>query len=103
MARLGNWRQRGHLPVRAPFARAVGPLIFPPRTDPACEVFMSHPVERSLELMIFNSRWLLAPFFFGLVLSIVLLLLKFLQELWHLVVDIMALDHGVVVTEILTL
>src|SRR5690606_12024313 len=61
------------------------------------------PVERSLELMIFNSRWLLAPFFFGLVLSIVLLLLKFLQELWHLVVDIMALDHGVVVIEILTL
>ena len=34
--------------------------------------------------MLFSSRWLLAPFFFGLAISILLLLVKFLQELAHI-------------------
>lgn len=36
-------------------------------------------VERSLEALIFGSRWLLAPFYLGLVLGIALLLVKFVK------------------------
>ncbi|HEY8555470.1 MAG TPA: YqhA family protein [Burkholderiales bacterium] len=33
----------------------------------------------------FNSRWLLAPFYVGLVIAVGLLLIKFAQELIHLI------------------
>ena len=42
-------------------------------------------VELALENVLFASRWLLAPFFFGLALSILILLFKFVVELIHLV------------------
>ncbi|MGO3929803.1 TIGR00645 family protein [Rhodopseudomonas pseudopalustris] len=35
------------------------------------------PVERALESVLFNSRWLMAPFYFGLVISLAVLLYKF--------------------------
>ena len=38
-------------------------------------------MERFLERMIFASRWLLAPFFIGLILGIVILLVKFAKGL----------------------
>jgi uncharacterized protein (TIGR00645 family) len=64
---------------------------------------MSNRIEKTLESTIFSSRWLLAPFFVGLVLSVLLLLFKFLQEILHLVLEVVALDHGMVVIKILTL
>ncbi len=45
---------------------------------------MIKKIEHSLEKTIFNSRWILAPFYLGLVLSIFLLLIKFAQEFWHM-------------------
>lgn len=42
-------------------------------------------VERAMEYLMFNSRWLLAPFYFGLVLAIGLLLVKFTKEFVALV------------------
>lgn len=41
-------------------------------------------VERVLEKLIFNSRWLLAPFFLGLVFVTLILLIKFGKELFYL-------------------
>ncbi|GAA4355323.1 TIGR00645 family protein [Kangiella marina] len=41
-------------------------------------------VEHAFEAGIFSSRWILAPFFVGLILSIVVLLGGFAKELWHL-------------------
>lgn len=38
--------------------------------------------ETVLETWIFRSRWLLAPFFVGLLLAIVALLAKFGMQLW---------------------
>ena len=38
-------------------------------------------IERALERFLFASRWLLAPFYAGLVIALVVLLLKALQEL----------------------
>jgi len=42
-------------------------------------------IEHAIEVLIFNSRWLLAPFYIGLVLSILLILIKFGQEFIHIV------------------
>ncbi len=37
-------------------------------------------VEHFIEVLIFNSRWMLVPFYLGLVISIALLLVKFIKE-----------------------
>jgi uncharacterized protein (TIGR00645 family) len=41
-------------------------------------------IERFIETAIFSSRWLLAPFYLGLALSLFVLLIKFLFELIHI-------------------
>src|SRR5262245_56974056 len=43
-------------------------------------------VERGFENLIFNSRWLMAPFYFGLVISLAVLLLKFCMVLYEFIV-----------------
>lgn len=42
-------------------------------------------IETGMESLIFNSRWLLAPFYLGLVLALGLLLVLFARELIHFV------------------
>ena len=42
-------------------------------------------LEHTLESLIFGSRWLLAPFYLGLVLTLGLLLVKFAKEFIHFV------------------
>lgn len=64
---------------------------------------MPGKIEHSLELAIFRSRWLLAPFFLGLILSIVLLLIKFVQELIHLSSHVISVPEADVIIGILTL
>ena len=41
-------------------------------------------IERLMESAIFASRWLLAPFYLGLALSIIVVLIKFIGEFIHL-------------------
>ena len=41
-------------------------------------------IESALEKTLFASRWLLAPFYLGLAVGIGILLIKFVQELFHL-------------------
>lgn len=60
-------------------------------------------LEHSLESLIFNSRWLLAPFYFGLVLTIGLLLVKFVKEFVHFVPRVFTADGGDVIIGILSL
>jgi len=60
-------------------------------------------IENGLESTIFRSRWLLAPFFLGLVVSIVLLLVKFVEELWHLSMEIFVASESDVIVGILAL
>jgi uncharacterized protein (TIGR00645 family) len=60
-------------------------------------------IEKGLESMMFNSRWLLAPFYVGLVFSIVLLLVKFFQEFLHLAPHILDSTEGSAILSILTL
>jgi uncharacterized protein (TIGR00645 family) len=60
-------------------------------------------IERILEGIIFKSRWLLAPFYLGLVFSIVLLFIKFVQELWHMLTHVFTVKESDLVIEILAL
>jgi uncharacterized protein (TIGR00645 family) len=43
-------------------------------------------VERGFEGLLFNSRWLMAPFYFGLVVSLAVLMLKFCMLLWEFII-----------------
>jgi len=60
-------------------------------------------IEHGLELVIFNSRWLLAPIYVGLVLSVVLLLVKFVQEFFHILVHMFTASEADVILAVLTL
>jgi len=60
-------------------------------------------LENTLEKGIFISRWLLLPFFVGLILSIVLLLGGFGKELWHLITHFSELNEIKLILGILAL
>lgn len=60
-------------------------------------------IEHALEVMMFNSRWLLAPFYVGLVIGIAMLLVKFVQEFFHILPHIFSSSESEVVLAILTL
>ncbi len=64
---------------------------------------MLKKVEHSLEKTIFNSRWILAPFYMGLVIAIILLLIKFSQELWHMITHVLTASEADVIVGILAL
>jgi uncharacterized protein (TIGR00645 family) len=60
-------------------------------------------VERYLERFIFASRWLLAPFYAGLVIALAGLLFKAAQELVHFVLHIFEASEADVILGVLTL
>ncbi len=60
-------------------------------------------LEHFLEAMIFGSRWLLVPFYIGLVFSIGILLLKFGKEFLHLMSIVMTAPGTDIIVGILTL
>ncbi|MFZ1101496.1 MAG: TIGR00645 family protein [Hyphomicrobiaceae bacterium] len=60
-------------------------------------------VEALIERLLTASRWLLAPFFIGLALGLVILLLKFLQELYHLAVTALTVTEAQAILGVLTL
>ena len=64
---------------------------------------MIRSLENALEAIIFKSRWLLAPFYIGLVFSILLMLVKFLQELWHMTTHAFTASEADVIVGILAL
>lgn len=64
---------------------------------------MIKSVERPLEATIFASRWLLAPFFLGLIVAILVLLVKFFKELASLVTTVWTTSEYDAVISILTL
>src|SRR5436309_3532946 len=42
-------------------------------------------IEKLIERTLLASRWLMAPFYLGLVVALCVVLFKFVQELWHFV------------------
>ena len=66
---------------------------------------MANRLETTVERWVFNSRWLLAPFFIGLLLAIALLLAKFVQAFWRLLYGVVthSLSDNDMIIDILTL
>lgn len=60
-------------------------------------------VEIFMENMLFSARWLLAPFYFGLAISLFVLLIKFLMELLHLAESAFTSTESDVILGLLTL
>ena len=60
-------------------------------------------IERGIERVIFSSRWLLAPFYLGLVVALVVLLIKSLQELVHFVAHAFTATEAETILGVLTL
>ncbi|ARJ65519.1 hypothetical protein WV31_07560 [Magnetospirillum sp. ME-1] len=60
-------------------------------------------MEHFLEKLIFRSRWIMAPFYLGLVVSLVMLLVKFCQELIHLVPHVLEMNENQTILMVLSL
>lgn len=59
--------------------------------------------ENWIEGAFFSTRWLLAPFFFGLIFAILALLVKFSSTLYQLVINVFDTEPAEVITSTLTL
>lgn len=60
-------------------------------------------IEHAMEAVIFSSRWLLAPFYLGLVLALGMLLVKFAQEFLHIIPTPLVSKESEIVLAVLTL
>lgn len=60
-------------------------------------------VGQTLERLMYSSRWILAPIYFGLSLVLLALSVKFFQELYHFLPHILEIDETELVLKFLTL
>ena len=60
-------------------------------------------VANVLESVLFNSRWLMAPFYLGLVVSLAVLLYKFLLMLWEFILHAPAAKETDIILGVLSL
>src|ERR1700733_6839667 len=60
-------------------------------------------VEHGLESVLFNSRWLLAPFYLGLVVSLAVLMLKFMMMLWEFILHAPGAKESDIILGVLSL
>ena len=59
--------------------------------------------EKAFEAGLFASRWVLAPFYGGLALTLVVLFIKFAQEFWHVASTAVTASESSVILGVLTL
>ncbi len=60
-------------------------------------------VELALERCLFGARWFLAPFYLGLALALLVLMIKFIEEFWHLAIHTFSWSEAQVILGVLTL
>lgn len=58
---------------------------------------------RLIQVVLFSSRWLLAPFYFGLVLGLLALLFKLTQHAWHMATHLVDAAETSVTLDLLSL
>ena len=63
----------------------------------------AHMLERTIEKLLFASRWILAPVYLGLSLALVVLGIKFFQEVYHVLTHIWIMPESDMVLTILAL
>lgn len=64
---------------------------------------MRDKVESTIETLIFASRWILAPFYLGLAASLLILLIKFMGEFYHIASHAFTLTESEVIVGVLAL
>ena len=72
-------------------------------TDDARRPRSSTGIEHALEVVLFGSRWLLAPLYLGMVVALVVILVKFFQKLWTLVAGTVVDDIDEIMLGVLSL
>jgi uncharacterized protein (TIGR00645 family) len=60
-------------------------------------------LERLIERVISQSRWIMAPFYLGLLASLLILLFTFLREFWNFVIHAMSATEADVILGVLAL
>lgn len=60
-------------------------------------------IERETERAMYASRWILAPIYLGLSVALLALSIKFFQELYHFIPEILEIDESNLVLKLLTL
>ena len=60
-------------------------------------------LESLIEKIMYASRWLLAPMYLALSLTLLALSVKFFQELWHFMPNILSIDESDLILKLLTL
>jgi uncharacterized protein (TIGR00645 family) len=60
-------------------------------------------VEHTFETVLFNSRWLMAPFYLGLVISLAVLLFKFVLMLWEFILHVPSAKESDIILGVLSL
>lgn len=72
-------------------------------TDPGSTRSPLKRAEHALEAAIFNSRWLMAPFYVGLAVSLAVLMLKFLRILYEFVAHAWGASESDIILGVLSL
>ena len=67
------------------------------------ESFVGSKLEAVTERALFSSRWILAPIFLGLSLALLALGVKFFQEAYHLIAEVLVKDEADLVLKVLAL
>ncbi|XBS22549.1 TIGR00645 family protein [Methylomarinum sp. Ch1-1] len=60
-------------------------------------------MERSVERTMYASRWLLAPIYLGLSLALLALTVKFFQEVYHFMPQLLEIEESDMILQLLTL
>ena len=64
---------------------------------------MGSKLEEVTEKALFSSRWILAPIFLGLALALMALGIKFFQEAYHLLAEVLIKEESEIVLKVLSL
>lgn len=59
-------------------------------------------LEHFVERLMYTSRWIMAPLFLGMSLVLLVLAVKFFQELYHFVPHVLEIDEGQIILKLLT-
>jgi uncharacterized protein (TIGR00645 family) len=60
-------------------------------------------MERFIEQSLYRARWLLAPIYLGLAFALIALLIKFVQESIHLILEVFHMSEAKMILSLLTL
>jgi uncharacterized protein (TIGR00645 family) len=64
---------------------------------------LQEKTERTLERLMYASRWILAPVYVGMSLAVLALFIKFFQELYHFLPHILEMSESDLILKLLTL